>query len=45
MMTALESAQTELAALVGSARVVTEESARQSLAADGRVPQSVVYPQ
>lgn len=45
MITTLESAQTELAAIVGPSRVVTEETACQSVAIDGLQPKSVVYPQ
>jgi glycolate oxidase FAD binding subunit len=44
MMTDIQSAQVEFAALMGAAQVVTDEPARQLLAVDGVVPQSVLYP-
>ncbi len=45
MMTALESAPTELAGIVGSTHVVTEEAACRSAAVDGLQPKALVYPQ
>jgi glycolate dehydrogenase FAD-binding subunit len=37
-------AQSELAAIVGEARVATDEASRQKFAIDGKLPEMVVYP-
>ncbi|MBZ5670311.1 MAG: FAD-binding oxidoreductase [Acidobacteriia bacterium] len=44
MTLAVESWRTELASLVGESRLVTEPEACAALAADGKVPNCVVYP-
>jgi glycolate oxidase FAD binding subunit len=45
MKSEVDCAQSELAAIVGPSRVVTEETACQSVAIDGLQPKSVVYPE
>jgi glycolate oxidase FAD binding subunit len=45
MMTGLESVQAEIESIVGGGAVLTDDATRRALAADGLVPQSVVYPQ
>ncbi len=44
MITAVESSRSELAALVGDARVVSDPVACAAFAVDGKVPTYVVYP-
>ncbi len=44
MITALDRAQTELANIVGAARVVSDEGTRASLSVDGKTPGLAVYP-
>jgi glycolate oxidase FAD binding subunit len=44
VVTALDRTQTELANIVGPARVVSDEKTRASLSVDGKMPRLVVYP-
>ena len=44
MVTALETVQAEIAAIVGAAQVVTDEKVCAGLSVDGKTPQMVVYP-
>ncbi len=45
MTAAIAATQSDLASIVGTQRVVTDESVRAAFAVDGRVPGLVVYPQ